>query len=132
MLPHQHLDGRLGWLIGILAILLSGWSLSAAPAPAGNPSMDVQCKIRTDENAGFLRLRAVASSDNAVSGRYRFAVRKQSASGSSQNVQLGFFVLEPGEESLLSTVYLDPGARDAYSAELVLDWDKGTRKCTSP
>jgi len=104
---------------------------AAAPA-LGETSVDVRCQIRTDENGGWFRISGIATTDQTVMGRYRFQVGKNSASGSSENVQSGRFLLEPGRETVVTTVYLDLGARNAYSAELVLEWDKGMRKCTAP
>lgn len=124
---------KAGWLAPLAAVLLISSCLTAVGAPAsGKTTMDVQCKIRSDENGGWFRLAGVASADKPTTGHYRFRVRKQSASGSSENMQSGTFSLEPGRETVVTTVYLDLGARNGYSAELVLDWDEGTRKCTAP
>jgi len=123
---------RPAWL-GLLAAGVLTFPILSAAAPAlGETNVDVRCQIRADENGGWFRLSGIATTDQAVMGHYRFRVSKRSASGSSDNVQSGRFLLEPGRETEVTTVYLDLGARNAYSAELVLDWDKGTRKCTAP
>jgi hypothetical protein len=94
--------------------------------------VDVRCRIQAEENNGWFRISGIAIADDKVAGHYQFRVAKRSAGGSSDNVQSGRFALGAGRETVVSSVSLDLGARNAYSAELILDWDKGTRKCTAP
>ena len=121
------------WLGPLLAALLMPVSLTAATVLASaETNVDVRCRIQAEENNGWFRVSGIAIADERVAGHYQFHVAKRSASGSSNNVQSGRFSLEAGRETAVTSVYLDLGARNAYSAELILDWDKGTRKCTAP
>ena len=75
---------------------------------------------------------AVARSRNNASGHYRFEVNKNSASGTSHNIQSGEFNLETNREDVLTTTYLDASASGHYQAKLVLDSNSGSVSCVSP
>ena len=92
----------------------------------------VECVIRAQPDRDFLRLEAIIRSDQAVTGRYKFVVAKHSSSGSSNNTQSGAFALEHGPEQVLTTIILDGSAVGNYRAELSLQSDHGSFKCTSP
>jgi hypothetical protein len=103
----------------------------ATPAKVGQV-MAVKCRIRVTAEGEAVRIEAVARSLEEVNGRYRFDIRKNSASGISQNMQSGEFSLEVDRERVLSTTFL--GASDAghFQAELVLDSSSGSVSCVSP
>jgi hypothetical protein len=96
------------------------------------PSIAIECVIRAQPANDFLRLEAIARSDAAASGEYRFSVIKRSSTGSSNNAQSGSFVLRPGQEQVLTTLILDRSAVGNYRAELSLQSDRERFTCTSP
>jgi hypothetical protein len=96
------------------------------------PAMNTNCRIRVTSNEQSVRIEAIASTRKPASGRYQFRIMKESASGTSQNVQSGLFNLEPDRESILTTVILDGSALGHYQARLVLDSDSGNTSCVSP
>jgi len=112
--------------------LLALWFGHSATAPAGENSMNVQCRIQTTENSNFVRLDAIAVSPVTAAGTYRFLVLKRNTSGSSQNLQSGRFALMAGHEEILTTVVLEAAAHNAYEASLEVESDKGTVTCTAP
>jgi hypothetical protein len=114
-------------MAGILAN--SGWSAAAVTAPS---TATLECRIRATPDTNFLRLEALARSGAAASGRYRLSVTKESASGTSRNVQSGTFALAPHQERVLTTVILDRSAEGHYSAKLSLEADLGRASCSSP
>lgn len=95
-------------------------------------SAAIECAIRTELADGSLRLDAIARSDAAVAGQYRFLVVKRSSTGSSNNTQNGTFVLPDAGERILTTLVLDRSAVGNYSAELSLQTNSGGVTCTSP
>lgn len=103
----------------------------ATPAKVGQV-MAVKCRIRVTADGESIRIEAVANSLKEVDGRYRFDIRKNSASGISHNSQSGEFSLEADREQVLSTTFL--GASDAghFQAKLVLDSSSGSVSCVSP
>jgi hypothetical protein len=94
--------------------------------------MAIGCRIRVTAEGEALRIEAVATSREDVNGSYRLDVSKNSASGTSRNMQSGDFSLEADKETILSTTFL--GASDAghFQAELVLDSNSGSVSCVSP
>lgn len=96
------------------------------------PMMSLNCEIRVTAKKEAVRIEAVASSQKPASGRYQFRILKESASGSSQNVQSGSFDLVADRESILTTVILDGSAVGHYQAKLVLDANIGNTSCVSP
>ncbi|WP_423794501.1 curli-like amyloid fiber formation chaperone CsgH [Methylobacterium durans] len=94
--------------------------------------MSVSCDIRAEPVPGFVRLRAVARSENALRGEYRLFASKRSETGTTQNVQSGAFFLTPGAEETLSILTLDQSARGHYEARLILEWEGGRTSCQSP
>ncbi|HEU4660659.1 MAG TPA: curli-like amyloid fiber formation chaperone CsgH [Pseudolabrys sp.] len=115
-----------------LPVCVGASSGFGAPAQHGTAAMSLECQIRAEPANGYLRLQAIARSNEQVSGRYRLLVSKNSASGSSQNVQSGSFNLTSGRERVLSTVVLDGSAIGHYHAQLSLDSDQGRVSCSSP
>ena len=92
----------------------------------------IECAIRTAPQSGYVKIEAVARSASPTSGRYRFLVDKQSDTGRSSNTQSGSFVLQAGQEQVLTTIVLDGSAADHYRAKLMLDSDHGSLTCTAP
>jgi|SRR5476649_2200323 hypothetical protein len=96
------------------------------------PTTAIECVIRAQPDEQFLRLEAIARSDMPAAGRYSFSVSKRSATGSSSNAQSGTFVLQGGQEQVLTTIMLDRSAIGNYRAELSLQSDQERFTCTSP
>jgi len=94
--------------------------------------MAIACRIEVGADGEAIRIDAMARSREDVNGRYRFDIRKSSASGTSHNIQSGDFSLEANQEKILSTTFL--GASDAgqYQAKLVLNSNSGSVSCVSP
>ena len=94
--------------------------------------MAIGCRIRITAEGEAIRIEAVADSREAVNGRYRLDIAKNSASGISRNVQSGEFSLMADREEVLSTTFL--GASDAghFQARLMLDSGSGSVSCVSP
>jgi hypothetical protein len=96
------------------------------------PAIAIECVIRAQPDQHFLRLEAIARSDAPAAGEYRFSVAKRSSTGSSSNAQNGSFVLQSGQEQVLTTILLDRSAIGNYHAELSLQSDRERFTCTSP
>jgi hypothetical protein len=97
-----------------------------------DPTIAIECIIRAEPDQQVLRLEAIARSDAPVIGQYRFSVAKASETGSSRNAQSGTFVLQAGQERVLTTIILDRSAIGNYRAELLLQSDRERFTCTSP
>ncbi|WP_425280310.1 curli-like amyloid fiber formation chaperone CsgH [Methyloferula stellata] len=113
------------------ALLLCADGHAAFSLPAAHPSA-LECQIRVSAMPNGLRLEAVANARASVTGRYRLSVAKDSASGSSQNLQSGDFKLDVGQQRILSTLLLDSSAIGHYRATLSLEWEQGHESCSSP
>jgi hypothetical protein len=96
------------------------------------PAIAIECVIRAQPTKDFLRLEAIARAGMPAAGKYSFSVIKQSATGSSNNAQSGKFVLEAGQEQVLTTLILDRSAIGNYRAELSLQSNQERFTCTSP
>jgi hypothetical protein len=96
------------------------------------PTIAIECIIRAQPEQHALRLEAIARSDAPAAGEYRFLVAKTSETGSSRNAQSGTFVLQGGQERVLTTIILDLSAIGNYRAELSLQSDRERFTCTSP
>jgi hypothetical protein len=103
----------------------------AVSQPAANPK-SIGCQIRVSLIPSGLRLEALAEPHTAIAGEYRLSIAKDSASGSSRNVQSGAFRADAGEQQILATTILDRTAIGHYSATLSLDWEDGHESCSSP
>lgn len=93
---------------------------------------NVACAIRVETGRDLLRLEAIVRSGGPVHGQYDLAVRKESATGTTQNHQSGAFELTTAPEGILTTVILDRPAIGHYQARLTLDSNLGRTSCTSP
>ena len=120
-----------GLFTAALGFVVSCAQADATPAKVERV-MAIGCRIRVTADGEAIRIEAVATSREDVNGRYRFDIRKISASGTSHNVQSGNFNLEANREEVLSTTLL--GASDAghFQAKLVLDSNSGSVSCVSP
>jgi hypothetical protein len=96
------------------------------------PVTGLQCAIRADLDNGFVRLEAIAESDEAVKGHYTLSVIKRSSTGASRNNQSGGFELTASREQVLTTIVLDPSTAGHYLAELSLTSNRGSVTCRSP
>ena len=96
------------------------------------PTTAIECVIRALPEKHFLRLEAIARSVAPARGEYSFTVAKQSPTGSSSNAQNGTFVLQAGQEQVLTTLILDHSAIGNYRAELSLQSNHERFTCTSP
>jgi hypothetical protein len=127
-------------LIRGLVIAVLGVGVSCARTDAASPKVEqvmsqvlaVGCRIRVTAEGEAIRIEAVATSRADVNGSYRLDIRKNSADGSSHNIQSGKFSLEADKEEILSTTFL--GASDAghFQARLVIDSNSGSVSCIAP
>lgn len=94
--------------------------------------MAIGCRIQVTAEGDAIRIEAVATSREDVTGNYRLDVQKSSTSGASRNVQSGKFNLEADREKVLSTTFL--GASDAghFQAKLVVQSNSGSVSCVTP
>jgi hypothetical protein len=97
-----------------------------------DPSSAATCRIHVSEEADGLRLEAIAFARRTIAGHYKLSVAKESASGSSQNLESGDFNTDGTHEQILATVTLDRSAIGHYRATLSLEWDEGRVSCNSP
>jgi hypothetical protein len=123
-------------LIRGLGIAVLGVGVSCAQTDAASAKVEqvmaVGCRIRVTAEGEAVRIEAVATSRAGVNGSYRLDIRKNSADGSSHNIQSGKFSLEANKEEILSTTFL--GASDAghFQARLVIDSNSGSVSCIAP
>ena len=118
-------------IIAVLGVVVSCARTDAESADV-EQVMAVGCRIRVTAEGEAIRIEAVATSRLDVNGSYRLDIRKNSADGSSHNIQSGRFSLEANKEEILSTTFL--GASDAgrFQARLVIDSNSGSVSCSSP
>jgi len=118
-------------IIAVLGVVVSCARTDAESADV-EQVMAVGCRIRVTAEGEAIRIEAVATSRLDVNGSYRLDIRKNSADGSSHNIQSGKFSLEANKEEVLSTTFL--GASDAghFQARLVIDSNSGSVSCSSP
>ncbi|SHN82686.1 curli-like amyloid fiber formation chaperone CsgH [Bradyrhizobium erythrophlei] len=118
-------------IIAVLGVVVSCARTDAESADV-EQVMAVGCRIRVTAEGEAIRIEAVATSRLDVNGSYRLDIRKNSADGSSHNIQSGKFSLEANKEEILSTTFL--GASDAghFQARLVIDSNSGSVSCSSP
>jgi hypothetical protein len=105
-------------------------TLEIAPPAIAPPA--IECVIRAEPDKHFLRLEAIARSVAPASGEYSFSVAKRSPTGRSNNAQSGTFILQAGQEQVLTTLILDRSAIGNYRAELSLQSNHERFTCTSP
>ena len=93
-----------GIVIAVLNVVISSaW----AGVPAGvERVMAIGCRIQVTAEGDAIRIEAVATSREDVTGNYRLDVQKRSRNGASHNVQSGKFNLEADTEKVLSTTLL--------------------------
>jgi hypothetical protein len=122
------------FVTGLLASLTASQVLLCAPAEsAAEQTAAVDCEIRVTTRPDFLQLDAIAKSQRAAAGTYRFEILKHSSTGTSQNVQSGAFELIAERDAVLSTTLLDGSARGHYQARLILNSQEfGSVSCVSP
>ena len=118
-------------IIAVLGVVVSCARTDAESADI-EQVMAVGCRIRVTAEGEAIRIEAVATTRLDVNGSYRLDIRKNSADGSSHNIQSGKFSLEANKEEILSTTFL--GASDAghFQARLVIDSNSGSVSCSSP
>ncbi|WP_131858780.1 curli-like amyloid fiber formation chaperone CsgH [Bosea sp. BK604] len=107
---------------------------SAGAEPAGPSPGDAKLRcdiIGQDLGTGY-RLKALARTAQADRGEYQFMVLKQSASGTSQNMQSGAFSIESSGEQILTAVVLERSAQGHVRAELAIETDHGSVTCNFP
>ena len=124
---------RFGSQLALLVSVCVGYAVSSCTfADAESSKMDLSCVIRATSENGLLRLEAVAQSRKSAIGNYNLSILKQSATGTSQNMQAGEFNLKSGREQILTTVVLDGSALGHYRAKLSLESNVGSVSCSSP
>jgi hypothetical protein len=124
-----------GLMTAVLGVVVSCAWAGAGPAKVEqvmSQVLAIGCRIRVTAEGEAIRIEAVATSREDVTGSYRLDIQKRSASGSSHNIQSGEFSLEADREEILSTTFL--GASDAghFQARLVVDSKSGSVSCISP
>jgi len=114
----------------VVLVVVSCARADAASADVGQV-MPVGCRIRVTAKGEAIRIEAVAKAREDVSGNYRLDIQKNSADGTSHNIQSGKFSLEANKEEVLSTTVL--GASDAghFQARLEIDSNSGSVSCIS-
>ena len=112
-------------------LLVVFWMVLAVMSARAERMM-IGCRIDVAVDGEALRIEAVAHSREKVRGSYRFAIRKASADGTSQNMQSGDFDLQAGREEILSTVYLLASDAGHFQAKLFLNSNFGSVSCISP
>jgi hypothetical protein len=127
----EHIALVKGLLTSVLGLVVSCARADATPAEAER-TMAIGCRIEVATVGEAIRIEAVARSRKNASGHYRFEVDKNSASGTSHNIQSGEFNLETDQEDVLTTTYLDASASGHYQAKLVLDSNSGSVSCVAP
>jgi hypothetical protein len=120
-----------GLLTAVLVLVVSCVQADATPAKVERV-MAIGCRIQVTAEGEAIRIEAVAHSREGVNGGYRFDVRKNGASGTSDNIQSGEFNLEADREKILSTTFLGASDADHFQAKLVLNSSSGSVSCVSP
>ena len=120
-----------GLVIAVLGVVVSCARTDAASADF-EQVMAVGCRIRVTAEGEAIRIEAVATSREDVNGNYRLDIQKNSASGTSHNIQSGKFSLEANKEEVLSTTFLGVSDAGHFQARLVIDSNSGSVSCSSP
>jgi hypothetical protein len=92
----------------------------------------IGCRIRVTTEGEAIRIEAVATSREDVTGNYRLDIQKRSESGTSHNIQSGEFSLEADREEILSTTFLGASDVGHFQAKLMVDSNSGSVSCVSP
>ena len=127
-----------GLAIAVLGVVASGVRTDASAkveqvmSQVMSQVLAVGCRIRVTAEGEAIRIEAVATSREDVSGNYRLDIQKSSASGSSYNTQSGKFSLEANKEEVLSTTFLGVSDAGHFHAKLVIDSNSGSVSCSSP
>lgn len=110
------------------ALGVAGFGLvGAAFASAGTNAGPLRCEINAAASGGMVSLAAVAESDAALGGTYRFTVESVAGQGGSTIRQGGGFSVSPGAPAELGRVML--GADGIYDARLELSSGGMTVRC---
>ena len=111
-----------------VALGAAGFTLAgAAFASAGMNAGPLRCEIRAAASGGMVSLAAVAESDAALGGTYRFTIQSVAGQGGSTIRQGGAFSVSPGAPAELGRVML--GAGGIYDARLELSSSGTTVRC---
>jgi hypothetical protein len=94
--------------------------------------LSIGCRIRVTAEGEAVRIEAVATSREGVTGNYRLEIQKRSAAGTSHNIQSGEFSLESDREEILSTTFLGVSDAGHFQAKLVVNSNSGSVSCISP
>jgi hypothetical protein len=97
----------------------AGADAEAATPASGNRSAPLACEIVLDERRGSTTIEGRVTSDRAVRGSYRLAIRSSSRAGSTAISQSGDFDARPGVPEVLGQTTL-AGPRGNFTAELEL------------
>jgi hypothetical protein len=132
-----------GLVITVLSVVISSAWAGVKPAKVEQvmPQVSSQvssqvlvigCRIRVTAEGEAVRIEAVATSREDVTGNYRLDIDKRSRDGASHNVQSGRFNLEADQEKILSTTFLGVSDADQFQAKLVVHSNSGSVSCVSP
>lgn len=114
----------------ILGLTVFGFAAAACVMPATSSNLTVspvqastsgpvRCEIVLNEARGATTIEGRVSTDRAISGTYRLAIRSSSSGGRAMINQSGDFEARPGAPVVLGQTTLG-GSRANYSADLEL------------
>jgi CsgH protein len=89
-----------------------------------------RCQLLIDDDGDSIVLEGVVFTRRPAWGSYQLRVSQESAGGSSDIVQSGDFMVEPGSTASLGTVSLLNGV-SRYVAELTVQWNDGAADCVA-
>lgn len=119
---------RMVAMAGATAVLLASAVVSDAAETNSDP---LSCAVRTTSENGLVRLEAVAIAKDDARGSYRLLIAKSGAAGTTRNIQSGKFDVKSDETRVLSRSSISVGPNDRYAAELTIEWNGKTRRCTA-
>lgn len=119
---------RIGKSLSYAALGAAGLGLAGAALASGNAGEGpLRCEIVAGTAGGMISLAALAESDAALGGTYRFTVESVAGPGGSTIRQGGGFSVAPGAPAELGRVML--GANGIYDARLELAAGGETARC---
>lgn len=120
-----------GLTAAVLGVVISSAWAGVRPVKV-EQVMAMGCRIRVTAEGEAVRIEAVATSREGVTGNYRLDIDKRSAAGTSNNIQSGEFSLESNQEKVLSTTFLGVSDASHFQAKLVVNSSSGSVSCVSP
>lgn len=111
-------------IVGAIALAACTNSIAASTSSTAKQTEGpISCAIEQTRTNGLVRLDAVVSADQDLSGEYRFSVK-----GSGTNInQGGRFVAVPNKDTKVGVIQLSKGA---YNVKLTVDGGGNSVSCT--